>query len=142
MKQETTENQQMAVTVLDDYSVIVSHDEELQGFFTDGKNLDALYGVIEAKAKGLVADPTTKEGASQIKGAARQLASVRIKVDNLGKQVVAELKKLPDVIDDNRKAFREKMLSKGNTRDAMELFKDFKGAEPSVTPLLKSRGLL
>ena len=40
------------------------------------------------------------------------------------------------------KAFREKMLSKGNTRDAMELFKDFKGAEPSVTPLLKSRGLL
>lgn len=109
MKQETTENQQMAVTVLDDYSVIVSHDEELQGFFTDGKNLDALYGVIEAKAKGLVADPTTKDGASQIKGAARQLASVRVKVDNLGKQVVAELKKLPGVIDDNRKAFREKM---------------------------------
>ena len=40
------------------------------------------------------------------------------------------------------KAFREKMLSKGNTRDAMELFVDFKGAEPSVKPLLKSRGLL
>lgn len=39
-------------------------------------------------------------------------------------------------------AFRTKMLSKGNTKDAMELFKDFKGAEPSVTPLLKSRGLL
>ncbi|MBQ8650376.1 MAG: M3 family metallopeptidase, partial [Flavobacteriales bacterium] len=38
------------------------------------------------------------------------------------------------------KAFREKMLSKGNTRDAMELFVDFKGAEPSVKPLLKSRG--
>ena len=109
MKQETTENQQMAVTVLDDYSVIVSQDEALHGFFTDGKNLDALYGIIEAKAKGLVADPTTKEGVSQIKSAARQLASVRVKVDNLGKQVVAELKKLPGVIDDNRKAFREKM---------------------------------
>ncbi|MDD4820290.1 MAG: M3 family metallopeptidase [Flavobacteriales bacterium] len=40
------------------------------------------------------------------------------------------------------KAFRTKMLSKGNTKDAMELFMDFKGAEPSVTPLLKSRGLL
>ena len=109
MKQETTENQQMAVTVLDDYSVIVSQDEALQGFFTDGKNLDNLYDVIEAKARALVADPTTKEGASQIKSAARQLASVRVKVDNLGKQVVAELKKLPGVIDDNRKAFREKM---------------------------------
>lgn len=39
-------------------------------------------------------------------------------------------------------AFRYKMLSKGGTEDAMVLFKDFKGKEPSVTPLLKSRGLL
>ena len=47
------------------------------------------------------------------------------------------------IFDQNTaKAFRYKMLSKGNTKDAMELFMDFKGAEPSVTPLLKSRGLL
>jgi chromosome segregation ATPase len=98
-----------AVNVLDDYSVIVVDQERLQAFFSDGKNLDEVYGRVEKMAKGLVADPTTKEGASQIKGAARQLASVRVKVDNLGKQVVAELKKLPGVIDDNRKAFREKM---------------------------------
>jgi len=98
-----------AVNVLDDYSVIVVDQERLQAFFSDGKNLDKVYGRVEKMAKGLVADPTTKEGASQIKGAARQLASVRVKVDNLGKQVVAELKKLPGVIDDNRKAFREKM---------------------------------
>lgn len=98
-----------AVSVLDDYSVIVVDQERLQAFFSDGKNLDEVYGHVERMAKGLVADPTTKEGASQIKGAARQLASVRVKVDNLGKQVVAELKKLPGVIDDNRKAFREKM---------------------------------
>jgi chromosome segregation ATPase len=98
-----------AVNVLDDYSVIVVDQERLQAFFSDGKNLDEVYGHVEKMAKGLVADPTTKEGASQIKGAARQLASVRVKVDNLGKQVVAELKKLPGVIDDNRKAFREKM---------------------------------
>lgn len=98
-----------AVNVFDDYSVIVVDQERLQAFFSDGKNLDKVYGRVEKMAKGLVADPTTKEGASQIKGAARQLASVRVKVDNLGKQVVAELKKLPGVIDDNRKAFREKM---------------------------------
>lgn len=98
-----------AVSVLDDYSVIVVDQERLQTFFSDVKNLDEVYGHVEKMAKGLVADPTTKEGASQIKGAARQLASVRVKVDNLGKQVVAELKKLPGVIDDNRKAFREKM---------------------------------
>ena len=109
MEQKTEIKEQAPVTILDDYSVIVSKQEALQGFFTEGKNLDNLYGVIEGKAKALVADPTTKEGASQIKSAARQLASVKVKVDNLGKQVVAELKKLPGVIDDNRKAFREKM---------------------------------
>ncbi len=37
--------------------------------------------------------------------------------------------------------FRYKMLSKGDTEDAMVLFRDFKGREPSVKPLLKSRGL-
>jgi len=109
MEQKTEIQEQAPVTILDDYSVIVSKQEALQGFFTEGKNLDNLYGVIEGKAKALVADPTTKEGSSQIKSAARQLASVKVKVDNLGKQVVAELKKLPGVIDDNRKAFREKM---------------------------------
>jgi len=98
-----------AVTVTDDYAVVVADTGALQEFFREGSNLDALYGVIEKKAKGLVADFTTKEGRSQIKTAARQLASVKIKVDNIGKQVVAELKALPDVIDANRKSFREKM---------------------------------
>lgn len=107
--EKQTDKETAPVTVLDDYSVVVANNDALQGFYTDGKNLDRLYGIIEKKARELVADPNTKEGASQIKGAARQLASVRVKVDNLGKQVVAELKKLPGVIDDNRKAFREKM---------------------------------
>ncbi len=107
MNTELTE--EMPVTILDDYSVIVANNDALQGFFTDGKNLKKLYAIIERKAKALVADPTTKEGASQVKSAARQLASVKTKIDNLGKQVVAELKNLPKVIDCNRKEFRESM---------------------------------
>ena len=98
-----------AVSVLDDYSVIVVDQERLQAFFADGKNLDEAYGRIEKMAKGLVADVTTKEGVSQIKSCARQIASAKTKIDNLGKQVVAELKKLPGVIDENRRNFRERM---------------------------------
>ena len=98
-----------AVTVTDDYAVVVADTGALQEFFKEGSNLDALYGVIEKKAKGLVADVTTKEGRSQIKTAARQLASVKTKVDDLGKQVVADLKALPKVIDNNRKKWRESM---------------------------------
>lgn len=39
------------------------------------------------------------------------------------------------------KAFRKNILEKGNTEDAMELYKRFRGAEPSIEPLLKKRGL-
>jgi len=38
-------------------------------------------------------------------------------------------------------AFRKNVLEKGNTEDAMELYKRFRGAEPSIEPLLRKRGL-
>ena len=98
-----------AVTVTDDYAVVVANKEGLQAFFAEQKNLETLYAAVEKKALGLVADVSTKEGRSQIKSAARQLASVKTKVDDLGKKVVANLKELPKVIDANRKTFREKM---------------------------------
>lgn len=39
-------------------------------------------------------------------------------------------------------SFRRNILEKGNTEEAMELYKRFRGSEPSITPLLKKRGLL
>lgn len=38
-------------------------------------------------------------------------------------------------------AFRKKILEKGGTEDAMEMYKNFRGREPSVEPLLEKRGL-
>ena len=38
-------------------------------------------------------------------------------------------------------AFRKNILEKGNTEDAMELYKRSRGAEPSIEPLLRKRGL-
>lgn len=37
--------------------------------------------------------------------------------------------------------FRTCVLEKGGSKDAMELYKDFRGKEPSIEPLLKNRGL-
>lgn len=39
------------------------------------------------------------------------------------------------------KLFRKNILEKGGTEDPMVLYKRFRGAEPSVTPLLRKRGL-
>lgn len=38
-------------------------------------------------------------------------------------------------------SFRKNILEKGNTGEPMELYKRFRGAEPSIAPLLKKRGL-
>ena len=98
-----------SIKIEEDYSVTVTHKENLLSFFKDGANLDGLYNVVEIKARALVADVTTKEGVSQIKSTARQIASIKKRVDDLGKDIVAELKDLPKQIDANRKKWREDM---------------------------------
>jgi chromosome segregation ATPase len=106
------QNEEATPTIIevgDDYSLIVADSGNLQQFFSDGENLQKVADRIENLARGLVADVSTKEGISQIKTAARQIASVKKKVDDLGKTVVAELKALPKIIDKNRADFRERM---------------------------------
>ena len=39
------------------------------------------------------------------------------------------------------KSFRTNILEKGGTQDAMQMYKNFRGAEPSIEPLLRKRGL-
>lgn len=106
---ETTETTTEALIVDTDYSVLVVEKKDLQAFFLDPAKLDTLYGHVEKMARALVADPLTKEGASQIKSCARQIASVKKRIDDIGKDVVAELKKLPGQIDANRKNLRERL---------------------------------
>jgi peptidyl-dipeptidase Dcp len=41
----------------------------------------------------------------------------------------------------NGDRFRKALLSRGGTKDAMDLYRDFRGAEPDPTHLMKRRGL-
>jgi chromosome segregation ATPase len=98
-----------SIKVEEDYSVTVVNKASLLNFFKDGANLDGLYNVVQSKARALVADVTTADGVSKIKSTARQIASIKKRVDDIGKDVVAELKDLPKQIDANRKKWREDM---------------------------------
>lgn len=98
-----------SIKVEEDYSVTIVNKASLLNFFKDGANLDCLYNVVETKARALVADVTTADGVSKIKSTARQIASIKKRVDDIGKDVVAELKDLPKQIDANRKKWREDM---------------------------------
>jgi peptidyl-dipeptidase Dcp len=42
---------------------------------------------------------------------------------------------------ENGDHFRNTLLSRGGSRDAMELFREFRGADPSIEPLLERLGL-
>jgi peptidyl-dipeptidase Dcp len=42
---------------------------------------------------------------------------------------------------ENGERFRDRLLSRGGSKDAMELYRDFAGREPSIEPLLERRGL-
>jgi peptidyl-dipeptidase Dcp len=47
-----------------------------------------------------------------------------------------------DLFDqDKAQSFRKNILERGGTEDPMELYKRFRGGEPSIQPLLKKRGL-
>jgi peptidyl-dipeptidase Dcp len=46
------------------------------------------------------------------------------------------------LVRENGDHFRTTLLSRGGSLDAMELFREFAGREPSVEPLLKRRGLI
>ncbi|MBA3975672.1 MAG: peptidase M3 [Candidatus Solibacter sp.] len=51
-------------------------------------------------------------------------------------------KETGNVFDPNlARAFRTKILERGGSADAMEMYKDFRGREPSVKPLIEKRGL-
>jgi len=39
-------------------------------------------------------------------------------------------------------SFRKNILERGGTEDPMQLYRNFRGAEPNITPLLRRRGLL
>ncbi len=60
----------------------------------------------------------------------------------LDSDAFAAFKEKEDMFDpDTAAAFREMILSKGNTSDPMELYVKFRGAEPKIEPLLEKRGL-
>ena len=42
---------------------------------------------------------------------------------------------------ENGQRFRDMILSRGGTRDAAELYREFRGRDPSVEPMLVERGL-
>lgn len=75
--------------------------------YTADKGLDPFLAQIRAEIDSFVPDVTTKKGRDAIASIAYKVAKSKTALDNLGKDLVAELKDVPRKIDAERKRMRD-----------------------------------
>ena len=92
-------------------TVQVIDKEKLEDFFLSDNQLDIAYEKVNKFAKGLIADPTNKEGATQIKAMGRNIASIKARFDEIRLFVVKDLKDKPRRIDEAARTFKRKLES-------------------------------
>lgn len=86
--------------------VTVQKENALQVFSAD-QGLDPYLAKIRAEIEGFVPDVTTAKGRKEIASIAYKVAQSKTALDNVGKELVAELKAVPAKIDAERKRMRD-----------------------------------
>lgn len=86
---------------------IVSKCTDKEQLFLDKKNFVPLLQQVKLIARGLIADPTTEEGAKQRKALSRKIGSLKTAIEAEGKKVAAALKEKPKLIDETRKEVKD-----------------------------------
>ena len=86
---------------------IVTKCTDPEQLFLDKQNFVPMLQQVKKIARGLVADPTTKEGASQRKALSRKIGSLKTSIEDEGKKVAAALKAKPKLIDATRKEVKD-----------------------------------
>lgn len=98
-----------AVTINDNGTKfeIVTKCTDPEQLFLDKQNFVPMLQQVKLIARGLVADPTTKDGASQRKALSRKIGSLKTAIEDEGKKVAAALKAKPKLIDATRKEVKD-----------------------------------
>lgn len=111
-QQETTEAEVIntnSVTINDDGKSfkIVTRCSNPEQLFLDRQNFVPMLQQVKLIARGLIADPTTEEGAKQRKALSRKIGSLKTAIEDKGKKVAAALKEKPKIIDATRKEVKD-----------------------------------
>ena len=113
-QQETTEAEVIntnAIEIKDtgkSFEIVKKPEQkDLEAIFLDKQNFVPMLQQVKKIARGLVADPTTKEGASQRKALSRKIGSLKTAIEDEGKKVAAALKAKPKIIDATRKEVKD-----------------------------------
>lgn len=90
---------------------VVPEKENALAVFTTANGLDPYLAKIREEIDGFTPDTSTKKGRDAIASIAYKVARSKTALDNVGKELVAELKDVPKKIDAERKRVRETLDS-------------------------------
>ena len=79
--------------------------------FQSADQIEEILQKVEREVMSFVPDITTAKGRKEIASLAYKVAQTKTYLDGLGKDLVAELKEIPKLIDANRKTVRDPMMS-------------------------------
>ncbi|WP_272675600.1 cell envelope biogenesis protein TolA [Providencia sp. PROV146] len=77
--------------------------------FKSSNSVEDIISKIESEVNSFVNDVNTDKGRKEIKSLAYRVAQSKTYLDGLGKDLVAELKEIPKLIDANRKTVRDRL---------------------------------
>lgn len=135
-KEKKTDNLPVSIDYDDKYMTVqVIDKEKLEDFFLSEDQLGIAYDKVNKFAKGLIADPITKEGSTQIKAMGRNIASIKARFDEIRLYVVKDLKDKPKRIDEAARMFKRKLESL--QEDVLAPVKEIEERKAQVDSMLK-----
>jgi hypothetical protein len=88
--------------------VVAVDESQIPALFAPG-GLDALLSQLDADARSIVPDVSTKKGRDTIRSTAAKIAKTKTYLDGLGKDLTANLKRQTAAVDVERKAMRDRL---------------------------------
>ncbi|CAB5603092.1 MULTISPECIES: cell envelope biogenesis protein TolA [Providencia] len=91
--------------------LVVIEKSKALDVFKSSNSVEDIISKIESEVNSFVNDVNTDKGRKEIKSLAYRVAQSKTYLDGLGKDLVAELKEIPKLIDANRKTVRDRLDS-------------------------------
>ncbi|EPK3356470.1 cell envelope biogenesis protein TolA [Providencia rettgeri] len=89
--------------------LVVIEKSKALDIFKSSNSVEDIISKIESEVNSFVNDVNTDKGRKEIKSLAYRVAQSKTYLDGLGKDLVAELKEIPKLIDANRKTVRDRL---------------------------------
>ncbi|HHR6096688.1 TPA: cell envelope biogenesis protein TolA [Providencia alcalifaciens] len=89
--------------------LVVIEKSKALDVFKSSNSVEDIISKIENEVNSFVNDVNTDKGRKEIKSLAYRVAQSKTYLDGLGKDLVAELKEIPKLIDANRKTVRDRL---------------------------------